>query len=223
MGQQINIPTTRTQCIGAYLAQPSGKPKGGIVVIQEIFGVNEHIRQVADRFAAAGYSAIAPAFFDHLETGVELNYDRGGYSRGKALVNELGFDRALEDVASAAEAISSAGRIGTVGYCWGGTVAWRAASKTAGLSAAVPYYGGGMPNFINEKPKVPVMANFGELDQSPTLEQAKAIAKANPQITAHFYPGAGHGFNCDRRGSYNKEASKLARERTLEFFRKHIG
>ncbi|MDE2157225.1 MAG: dienelactone hydrolase family protein, partial [Xanthomonadaceae bacterium] len=127
MGQYINIPTRGTQCIGAYLARPQGQPKGGIVVIQEIFGVNAHMRSVTDRFAGHGYTAIAPAFFDHLETGVELDYDEAGFAKGRQLVGELGLERALEDVASAAEAISSSGRIGTVGYCWGGTVALLAA------------------------------------------------------------------------------------------------
>ncbi|HEX5307445.1 MAG TPA: dienelactone hydrolase family protein, partial [Dyella sp.] len=139
MGQPINVPTGGTQCIGGYLARAEGKPKGGVVVIQEIFGVTAHIRDVADRFAAAGYTAIAPAFFDHLESGLELPYDDSGMQRGKALVTELGLERAVEDVASAAEAIASAGRIGAVGYCWGGTVALLAALRL-GLPS-VSYYG----------------------------------------------------------------------------------
>lgn len=118
MGMQINLNTPGTQCIGAYLAKPAGKPKGGIVVVQEIFGVNAHVRSVADHFAAAGYTAIAPAFFDHVEANVELGYDATGFARGKALVGEISFDRAIEDVASAAESIKSAGKIGVVGYCW---------------------------------------------------------------------------------------------------------
>src|SRR5215472_7151130 len=155
MGQNINLNTTRMQCIGAYLAKPAGKPKGGIVVIQEIFGVNEHIRRVADGFAEAGYTAIAPSFFDHLETGVELGYNEEGYARGKALVMELGMDRAVEDVASAAEAIASAGRIGTVGYCWGGTVALLSAIRL-GLPS-VSYYGARNVPFLGEQLKAPVM------------------------------------------------------------------
>ena len=123
MGQRINLNTSGTQCIGAYVARPEGKPKGGIVVVQEIFGVNAHIRSVADGFAAQGYTAIAPAFFDHVESDVELRYEPADYAKGIALVGEVGFDRAIEDVASAAESIASAGKIGVVGYCWGGTVA----------------------------------------------------------------------------------------------------
>ena len=129
------------------------------------------------------------------------------------------------DVAAAIEHAKSAGKVGIVGivgYCWGGTVTWVAAARLSGLACAAPYYGGGMPNFIGEKPRCPVMCNFGEKDQSPTMEQAKQIAAAHPSITAHFYP-AGHGFNCDQRGSYDAPSSKLARERTLAFFRQHIG
>src|ERR1051325_5946609 len=139
MGQNINLPTSGTQCIGAYLAKPEGKPKGGIVVIQEIFGVNAHIRSVADRLAAAGYVAVAPHFFDYLESGVEMDYNADTMARGKALVNELGMDRAVEAVGSAAASIASAGNIGTVGFCWGGTVALLAAIRL-GLPS-VSYYG----------------------------------------------------------------------------------
>jgi carboxymethylenebutenolidase len=223
MGKMIELTASDGHKLAAYRADPSGKARGAIVVIQEIFGVNSHIKAVTDGFAADGYVAIAPAMFDRVQRGYDTGYSPPEIEAGRAIMQKIDWAKALLDVDAAVAEAKKAGKVGIVGYCWGGTVAWRAASKTAGLSAAVPYYGGGMPNFINEKPKVPVMANFGELDQSPTLEQAKAIAKANPQITAHFYPGAGHGFNCDHRGSYNKEASKLARERTLEFFRKHIG
>ena len=131
MGEHIQLNTTRTQCIGAYVARPKGTPKGGIVVVQEIFGVNRHMRNVTDRFAEHGYVAIAPAFFDHVETGVELGYDEAGFRRGRELVGEISFDQAIADVASAAESIRSAGRIGCVGYCWGGTVAYLAAARLA--------------------------------------------------------------------------------------------
>ncbi len=128
----------------------------------------------------------------------------------------------LDVQASVGEA-AKGGKVGVVGYCYGGTVTWVAAAQVSGLTCAAPYYGGGMHGFIKEKPKMPVMCNFGELDQSPTLAQAKEIAAAHPEITAHYYAGAGHGFNCDQRGSWNAEAAKLARSRTIEFFRKHLG
>lgn len=219
MGQQINIPTTRTQCIGAYLAQPEGKPRGGIVVIQEIFGVTAHIRRVADGFAAQGYTAIAPAFFDHLETGVELPYDQVGSNKGRALVNELGLDRAVEDVASAAEAIASAGNIGTVGYCWGGTVALLSAMRL-GLPS-VSYYGARNLPFLHEKPKAPVMFHFGEKDHSITAEAVATHRELLPQMEVFTYP-ADHAFNRDGGPSYHAPSAALALQRTLAFFEQHV-
>jgi len=219
MGQQINLPTTRTQCIGAYLAQPQGKPKGGLVVIQEIYGVNAHMRSVADRFAELGYTAIAPAFFDHLESGVELGYDQAGSTRGKQLANELGLERALEDVASAAEAISSAGRIGTVGYCWGGTVALLAALRL-GLPS-ISYYGARNVPFLHEPPKAPVMFHFGENDSSIPPEMVAKHRELLPQMETFTYP-AGHGFNRDVGSSYDEPSARLAMQRTLAFLDRHV-
>ena len=220
MGQQINIPTSGTQCIGAYMAQAAGKPKGGLVVIQEIYGVNEHMRSVIDRFADLGYTAIAPAFFDHLETDVELAYDRIGTNKGKQLVTELGLERALEDVASAAEAIASAGRIGTVGYCWGGTVALLAALRL-GLPS-VSYYGARNLPFLHEVPKAPVMFHFGEKDQHITPETVDKHREALPQMDVYTYP-ADHAFNRDGSTPYHEASAKLALQRTLTFFEKHLG
>jgi carboxymethylenebutenolidase len=219
MGQHINIPTSRTQCIGGYLAQPQGKPKGGIVVIQEIFGVNAHMRHVTDGFAACGYTAIAPAFFDHLETGVELGYDQVGAHKGQQLIKELGLERAIEDVASAAEAIASAGRIGTVGYCWGGTVALLAALRL-GLPS-VSYYGARNVPFLHETPKAPVMFHFGEKDQHITPEMVAKHRELLPQMETFTYP-ADHGFNRDVGAQYDEASSKLALQRTLEFFERHL-
>jgi carboxymethylenebutenolidase len=219
MGQSINIPTSGTQCIGAYLAQPAGTPKGGIVVIQEIFGVTAHIRDLADRFADYGYTAIAPALFDRLESGVELPYDMVGANRGKQLVAELGLERALEDVASAAESISSAGRIGTVGYCWGGTVALLAALRL-GLPS-VSYYGARNLPFLHETPKAPVMFHFGEKDQHITPEMVEKHRVALPQMEVFTYP-ADHAFNRDGSKAYHEASAKLALQRTLAFFDKHL-
>lgn len=219
MGQTISLNTTRMQCIGAYLAQPAGKPKGGIVVIQEIFGVNAHMRRVTDRFAEAGYTAIAPCFFDHLETGLELGYDEPGYTRGKALVAELGLDRAVEDVASAAEAIASAGRIGTVGYCWGGTVALLSALRL-GLPS-VSYYGARNLPFLGETPKAPVMFHFGERDKSIPPDMVQKHRDMLPQMELFTYP-ADHAFNRDVGEQYDEASAKLAYQRTLAFFDKHL-
>ena len=219
MGQHINIPTSGTQCIGAYLARPQGQPKGGIVVIQEIFGVNAHMRSVADRFAEYGYTAIAPAFFDHMETGVELDYDEAGFAKGRQLVGELGLERALEDVASAAEAIASSGRIGTVGYCWGGTVALLAALRL-GLPS-VSYYGARNVPFLHEKPKAPVMFHFGEKDQHITPAMVAQHRELLPQMETFTYP-ADHAFNRDVGASYHEPSAQLALERTLAFLDTHL-
>jgi carboxymethylenebutenolidase len=209
--------------LAAYRAEPAGKPRGGVVVIQEIFGVNSHIKAVADGYAADGYLAIAPAMFDRLQRGYDTGYSQPEIQAGIEVMQKLDWKNTQLDVDAAVKEAAKAGKVGIVGYCWGGTVSWVAASRASGLACSAPYYGGGMPGFINEKPKVPTMCHFGELDQSPTLEQSKAIAKAHPEITANFYPGAGHGFNCDQRGSYHAASAKLARQRTLEFFRKHLG
>ena len=219
MGQDINIPTSGTQCIGAYMAQPRGKPKGGVVVIQEIYGLTSHMRSMVDRFAEVGYTAIAPAFFDHLETGAELTYDRAGTNKGKRLATELGLERALEDVASAAEAISSAGRIGTVGYCWGGTVALLAALRL-GLPS-VSYYGARNLPFLHEVPKAPVMFHFGEKDPHITPKMVQKHREALPQMDVYTYP-ADHAFNRDGSTPYHEASAKLAQQRTLTFFEKQL-
>lgn len=221
MGKHINLPTSGTQCIGAYLAEAEGKPKGGLVVIQEIFGVNAHIRAVADRFAAMGYTAVAPAFFDHLETSVEMDYTDKSMAKGRQLVTELGLDRALEDVASAAEAIASARKIGTVGYCWGGTVAFLSAIRL-GLPS-VSYYGARNAPFLGEKLQAPVMFHFGEEDPSIPPETVAKHRQMLPQMDVYSYPGAGHAFNRDiDPGHYHRASAELALKRTMTFFDKYL-
>jgi len=223
MGSMIELKAADGHQLAAYRAEPSRIPRGGVVVIQEVFGVNSHIKAVADGYANDGYLVIAPAMFDRVQRDYDTGYSQPEIQAGIAVMQTLDWKQTLLDVDAAVAEAKKAGKVGIVGYCWGGTVAWVVAARTAGLACSAPYYGGGMPGFIGEKPKCPTLCHFGEQDQSPTLEQSKAIAKAHPEITAHFYPGAGHGFNCDQRGSYNAAASKLARERTLEFFRKHLG
>jgi carboxymethylenebutenolidase len=227
MGKMIELTAADGHKLATYRADPigtnAGKPRGAVVVIQEIFGVNSHIKSVADGYAKDGYVAIAPAMFDRLQRGYDTGYSQPEIQAGIAMMQKLDWKNTMLDVDAAAAEAKKAGKVGIVGYCWGGTVSWRAAAATKGLACSVPYYGGGMPNFKDEKPKVPTMCNFGELDQSPTPEQAKELLAKHPEVQGHFYAGAGHGFNCDQRGSYNAEASKLARERTLAFFRKHIG
>jgi carboxymethylenebutenolidase len=220
MGQSIQLNTSRMQCIGAYLARPAGTPKGGIVVAQEIFGVNAHMRSVVDRFADHGYTAIAPAFFDHVETGVELGYDQAGFKRGQELVREVGIDLALEDVASAAESIASSGRVGCVGYCWGGTVALLAACRL-GLPS-VSYYGARNVQFLGERLRAPVMFHFGERDTSIPPEAIAKHVAAWPDAEVHAYP-TGHAFNRNVDPNvYDAASAKLALQRTLDFFDRHL-
>ncbi|MBM3383540.1 MAG: dienelactone hydrolase family protein [Betaproteobacteria bacterium] len=227
MGQFIELTASDGHKLAAYVAAPArthaGKPLGGIVVAPEIFGINTHIRAVADGFAAEGFHAVAPALFDRAQRNYDSGYSQPEIQAGVAIMQKLDQARTLLDVDAALAEAKKGGKVGIVGYCYGGTIAWLAAARTAGLACAVPYYGGGMFNLIKEQPKVPVMCNFGETDHSPTLEQARAIVAAHPEISAHFYPNAGHGFNCDHRASYNAEAAKLARQRTIEFFHKHLG
>ena len=220
MGEFINIGSTGTQCIGAYLTKPAGKPKGGVVVVQEIFGVNQHIRGVVDGYAADGYVAIAPAVFDHLETGVDLGYDQPGMQKGIALISELGFERPLEDVASAAEAIKSTGKIGVVGFCWGGSIAYLAAIKLD--MPAVSYYGGRNTQFVDMPSNGPLAFHYGLQDAHISAADREKVRAANPGAEFYVYD-ADHGFNCDARASFNAAAAKLARERTMAFFAKHLG
>jgi carboxymethylenebutenolidase len=160
--------------------------------------------------------------FDRARKDYETGYSQPEIQAGIAIMQGLDWEQALLDASAAVEAAKRAGKVGILGYCWGGTVAWVAAARVPGLACSVPFYGGGMPNFMGEKPKCPVMCHFGEQDQSPTLEQAKKLVAAHPGVTAHYYP-AGHGFNCDQRPSYHAESARLARERTVAFLRQHLG
>ena len=227
MGKFIELTAADGHKFAAFVAQPggqnAGKPRGGVVVIPENFGVNSHIQQVTDGFAADGYLAVAPAMFDRAQRNYDSGYSQPEIQAGVAIMQKLDAKQSMMDVQAAIAEAAKGGKAGIVGYCYGGTVSWMAAARASGLSCAVPYYGGGMHGLIKEQPRIPVMCNFGETDQSPTLEQAREIVAAHPEISAHFYAGAGHGFNCDQRGSWNAEAAKLARSRTVEFFRKHLG
>ena len=227
MGQFTDLKAADGQAIPAYVAQPAGKAKGGIVVIQEIFGVNSHIRSVADGYAAQGYLAVAPAIFHRVRPNVDIGYTQEDMSEGmalKAATEALPSPGVMQDIQAAIQYAAQAGKVGIVGYCYGGLLAWRAACALDGLSAAVPYYGGGVttPDEIARKPRVPVLAHFGDQDKHITLPSVEAFRKAHPEVEVQVY-SADHGFNCDQRGSYNAEAAKLARERTLAFFAKHVG
>ena len=227
MGQFIDLTAQDGVTFPAYVAEPAGQPKGAIVVLQEIFGVNSHIRSVADGYAAAGYLAVAPSTFHRVKPGVELGYTGDDMQAGMALktaVEELPAPGVLQDVQAAVDYAAKAGKVGIVGYCWGGLLTWRAAAGVSGIAAAAPYYGGGMttPEESARTPKVPVLAHFGSKDHWISLESVEAFKKAHPEVEVHVYE-ADHGFNCDQRGSYDAAAAKLAKERTLAFFVEHVG
>ncbi|KQP12803.1 dienelactone hydrolase family protein [Pseudorhodoferax sp. Leaf267] len=229
MGQSTNLTSADGFVFPAYVATPEGKPKGAIVVIQEIFGVNSHIRSVADGYAAQGYLAVAPATFHRVKPGVELGYSGEDMQAGSALkaaVEALPAPGVLADIQAAIDhaAELSGGKVGIVGYCYGGLLTWRSACVLKGLSAAVPYYGGGVttPEEIARTPQVPVLAHFGEKDHWISLESVEAFKKAHPEVEVHVY-AADHGFNCDQRGSYDAPAAQLALQRTLSFFQQHVG
>ena len=222
MGSMIELTAADGHKFGAYKAEPLGKPLGAVVVVMEIFGVNSHIRAVADGYAADGYVAIAPAMFDRVQRNYECGYTQPEIEVSRGLMQKASLDDAIKDVTAAIKEVASAGKVGIVGYCWGGTVAWKAAAEVAGLACSSPHYGGGIPNHASLEAKCPVMFHWGEKDQSITPEAAQKVKVAQPQWEHHFYP-AGHGFNCDQRGSFNADSAKLARSRTLEFFAKNIG
>jgi carboxymethylenebutenolidase len=200
----------------AYEVHPDGA-RAAIVVIQEIFGVNSHIRSLVDRFASFGYRAIAPALFDRVEAGVELGYDAEGIARGRDLAGQIKWEPAMADVAAAVTSVSSTGPVGTVGYCFGGSVAWLAAADLP-VTAAVGYYGGQIHDLIDHAPAVPTMLHFGELDSGIPLDHVSAIRAAHPEVAIHVYQGAQHGFSCDARSSFHPLSAEIALGRTLGFF-----
>jgi carboxymethylenebutenolidase len=219
MGHIVDLTAADGHRLGAYLAEPAGTPRGGIVVIQEVFGVTRHIRAVADQYATAGYLAIAPALFDRMEPNVDVPYT--DMSRAMGYLKAVDTDKAILDVQAAAEHVGSAGKVGVVGFCWGGTIAYFAAARLK-IDAAVAYYGGGIHHHLSEKPRAPVMFHFGEKDTHIPLSAIDEIKAAYPEGIYHLYP-AEHGFNCTDRASYEPTCSKLAFERSLEFLRKHVG
>lgn len=206
--------------LSAYEQRPDGAT-ASVVIVQEIFGVNSHIRSVVDRYAEAGYHAIAPATFDRVERGVELDYDGPGVERGKELAMGIGMEKALLDVAAAIAHASSTGPVGIVGYCFGGSVAWLASAQLP-VAAAVGYYGGAVLGALDSVPAVPTMLHFGGLDAGIPLDGVAKIQPAHPEVAVHIYDDADHGFNCDVRASFHAGAAELARERTMAFLAEHL-
>jgi carboxymethylenebutenolidase len=203
----------------AYRARPNGDACAGLVVIQEIFGVNSHIRNVADRFAAQGFDALAPALFDRVERGIQLGYQSADVARGRAVRAQISTDEALLDVEAAIKFLALTGRpVALVGYCWGGSLAWAAATRLQGLTCAVSYYGGQIAEMANEQPNCPVMLHFGETDHSIPMEQVETVRAKHPALPLFTYP-AGHGFSCDERASFDAPSAELAFKRTVEFLK----
>ena len=206
-----------------YESLPPGEPRGAVVVVQEIFGVNAHIREVADGFAAEGYAALAPALFDRSERDVELGYDESGIRAGRALAfRDQGREEALRDLQATVEEAGKYGKAGMVGYCYGGLLTWLSAGALDGLACASGYYGGGIAGTLDSVPKCPLILHFGALDAHIPLADVDKIKAAVPDVPVHVYD-ADHGFNCDHRSSHNAKAAALARRRTLALFAEHLG
>ena len=221
MAETIKLTASDGHKFDAYIAQPAGKPRGGLVVIQEIFGVNQHMRKVADGFAADGYLCVTPALFDRVKRGVELGYGPTDIPEGRDIRQALKLDQVLLDLKAAVDAAKPAGKVGAAGYCWGGSLAFLCATRL-GVNAAAGYYGGAIVPHKDEKPGCPTLLHFGERDKGIPLTDVEQIRKARTDVTIHIYP-ADHGFNCDERGSWEPTSAKIARERTLDLFRKNVG
>jgi carboxymethylenebutenolidase len=205
----------------AYRAGPQNAARA-LVVVQEIFGVNHHMRAVADRFAAEGYAVIAPALFDRVGPGIELGYEAADVAQGRELRGKIDAGLTVLDILAAAAALPRGAKRGIVGYCWGGTVAWHGATRSSAFGASSGWYGGGVAAARDEVARCPVQLHFGETDASIPMSDVEAVRAAQPGVEIHVYAGAGHGFGCDERGSYSEKDATLAQKRTLDFFAKHL-
>ena len=223
MGERIKLTASDGFTLNAYRSAPDGQPRGGVVVIQEVWGLNAWVRSVVDRFARHGYLAVAPAVFDRIEFGYESeDYSAAQFTVIGEMMKKFDPAAALKDVEAAIKGASEGGKVGITGYCLGGATTWRAASLLTGLSAASGYYGGGVPNYIDLNPKVPTEMHFGDKDTGIPLEQIEALRARHPEVDIYTYDG-GHGFcNSDRPDKFNEAACKKASARTLEFFHKHL-
>ena len=206
----------------AYESAPEGEVKGCVVVIQEVFGVNSHIREVCDGYAADGYRAVAPAMFDRVESGIELGYEQDDMMKGVGIARgKLEMPNTLMDIQAAVDYLADTGKVGVVGYCFGGLMTWVAAANVSGLSCASGYYGGGVPQMSDLQPRVPTILHFGKLDAHIPMDDVKALDSAHPDVPVYIY-AADHGFNCNHRASYDESSAQLAKERTLALFAEHL-
>ena len=222
MGTQRQLHSDDGFTLGAYEALPEQDPKGGIVIVQEIFGVNNHIREVVDGYAAEGYAVIAPQIFDRAERDVELGYEGDDMAAGiKLAFQDTNREATLRDLQAAVEEIGKWGKVAVIGYCYGGLLTWLSACQLRGVACAAPFYGGNIVAEKDQTARCPVMMHFGELDQMIPMDDVEAIKAAQPDAIVHTYD-ADHGFNCDHRASHNAEAAALAKERTLAFIGEHL-
>ncbi|MEJ8574306.1 dienelactone hydrolase family protein [Microbaculum marinum] len=221
MGQMTTLTAADGFELGAYRAEPEGSPRGGLVVVQEIFGVNSHIRSICDRYAALGYATIAPAVFDRIQPGFECGYSPEEVAEARKFIGMADFDDMLRDTQAAIDALAGAGKIGLVGYCLGGSIAFLAAARLTGLSAAVGYYGSKVATNADETPKVPTQMHFGEQDQGIPMSDVETVIARRPDVDVHVYP-AGHGFACDERASFDAASTMIATGRTLRWFDEHL-
>jgi carboxymethylenebutenolidase len=224
MTERITLKASDSHEMGAYIARPDGTPTAGLIVIQEAFGVNGHIRSVTDGYARDGFLAIAPAIFDRVERGVELGYTGTDRERGIAFARKINLDDAVKDISAAMEFLHAEGmaKSAVIGYCLGGTLAWLSATRLQ-PAAAIGYYGGGIGRFASENPNCPVMLHFGALDKHIPKAEIDRVQAQHPDVQVFWYENADHGFNCNDRDTYNPEAAKLARERSLAFLRENLG
>jgi carboxymethylenebutenolidase len=222
VGQDIKLTASDNFQLGGYRAEPAGAPRAAVVVIQEIFGVNHHIRTVCDRFAGNGYVAIAPAIFDRIEPNFQSGYSPEEIAVARKFVANPDWTAMLRDSQAAIDAVKDVGPVGIIGFCLGGSVAYAAATKLSGLSAAIGYYGGAIVRFADDTPKVPTQLHFGEKDAGIPLSDVDIIRAKRPDVEIHVYPGAQHGFNCDERASYDPANAGIAKQRSLDFLATHL-
>lgn len=222
MGQEIRLTASDGFELGGYRADPAIAPKAAVVVIQEIFGVNHHIRAVCDRLAGAGYVAIAPAIFDRVERNFQSGYSPDEIAVARKFVANPDWPAMLRDTQAAIDAVRDVGPVGIIGFCLGGSIAYAAATKASGLSAAVGYYGGAIIRFADDKPAVPTQLHFGGRDAGIPLGDVETIRSKRPEAEIFVYPDAQHGFHCDERASYDKTSADIAWPRSLAFFALHL-
>ncbi|MCH8530998.1 MAG: dienelactone hydrolase family protein [Saccharospirillum sp.] len=221
MSETLTLTASDQHHFSAYQATPEGEPKGAVVVLQEIFGVNDHIRSVCDRLATDGYVACAPSLFDRIQPGWESAYDDAGVASSRELMGKFNIEQSLDDIQATIDHLKPFGNVATIGFCLGGSLAYLIATLSTDLSCAVGYYGGRIPEFADQKPRCPTILHFGEQDAGIPLEKVDIIRQHQSELPIYLYP-AGHGFNCDARSAYEPESAKVAWQRTMAFLKEHL-